>query len=74
MGLAQIQHGFDEVLAIDAEYPGNPYNEIPFQSPGNRQLTGQLGLSVDVQRRIVLAVRLPRRLSLTVENIIRAEV
>ena len=48
MCLSYIQHGFDEVLAVFAEYPGNTDNEIFFQSFGNSQFSGQFGFSVYV--------------------------
>ena len=71
VGLAQLEHGLDEVLAVQAEHPGDPHDEILLQRRADGQLAAQLGLAVEIQGLIVLAVRLPGGLPLAVEHIVR---
>ena len=68
------QHGFDKIASVFSKHPGDPDNEIFLQKFGNGQLTGQLGLAVNIQRLVVLAVRIPGRGALTVKNIVGAEI
>ena len=72
--LAHIKHGLDEVLAVPAKHPGDPYDEEFIRSSGYRKFTLQLSLSVVINRGIVLAVRLPGGNSLPVENIVCTDV
>ena len=74
MRLAQPQHGPDEVLAAQAKHPRDAHDEESLHQLAHGQLALQLRLAVDVQRRVVRAVRLPRRLALPVEHVIRADV
>ena len=74
VGLAQLQHGLDEVLAVQAEHPGDPHDEILLQPGADGQLAAQLRLAVVVQGLIVLAVRLPGGLALPIEHIVRGNV
>ena len=71
---AHVQHGFDKVLAVLAEYPGNADNEILVQCTAYCEFTVQLCLSVDILRCVVLAVWLPWCCTLSIENIVGGNV
>ena len=71
MLFAYVEHGFDKVAAVFAEYPCDPNNEVFFKGIRHSKLALQLGLSVYIQRRIVFAVRLPGLGALSVEHIVR---
>ena len=68
--LAGVDHGFDEVLPIEAKDPRDADDEIFFQNRADRQFSIQLALAIDVQRRIVFIVRLPGTLAAAVEDVI----
>ena len=69
--LANVQHRLDEVLAVDAEDPGNAHDEVLVQISAYRKLAFELGLTVDVQRLVVLTVRFPWLRALSVEDVVR---
>lgn len=71
---AETQHGFDKVLPVPSEYPSGTDNEILVQRIAHRQFPVQLGLAVNIQRVIVLTIRLPGGLALAVEHIVRRQV
>ena len=71
---ANVQHRLDEVFPIQAEHPRNADDEVFLQRPADCQFTLQFRLTVDIQRLIILAIRLPRRSPLPVEHIICADV
>ena len=74
MGLAHIDHGLNEILTVQTEHPCNTDDKVLLQRVRNRQLAFQLGLTVDVQGLIVLAVRLPRLRSLAIEHIVCGQI
>ena len=74
MGLAHIDHGLNKVLAVQTEYPCNTNDEVLLQRVRHRQLTFQFGLAIDIQRLIVLTIRLPRLGSLSVKHIVRGQI
>ena len=74
VGLSDVQHGLDEVLSVEAEDPGDADDEILLEGAGHSLLTAKLRLTVVVERRIVLTVRLPRGLALTVEDVVRGDI
>ena len=74
MGLTDIEHSLDEILAVLTEYPGNADDKIFFQRLRNGQFPFKLGLAINVEGLVILAVRLPRLRPLPVEHIIRTEI
>ena len=73
MGLAQIQHGLDEVLAVDSEYPGDSYDKIFLQCLLYCQFSFVFGLSVYIQR-MTLVLWLPGSGALAVKHIIGTDI
>ena len=71
---ANVQHRLDEVFSIQAEHPRNADDEVFLQRPADCQFTLQFRLTVDIQWLVILAIRLPRRSSLPIKHIIRADV
>ena len=71
VGLTHVQHGLDEILSVLTEHPGNADNEVLLQCLRHSQLSCQLCLSVHVQRFVVLAVRIPGSLTLSVKHVVR---
>src|SRR5574344_178297 len=74
VSLSHVNHRLDEVLAVLSEYPRDSHNEEPVRSFGNSELSFKLGLTVIVDRRVILAVRRPWLVALAVENIVCADV
>ena len=74
VGLADVQHCLNKVLAVDTEYPGDAHDEVFLQKAADGEFSLQLGLAVDVERRVVLVVGLPGALPLSVEDVVRADV
>ena len=72
--LPQPEHGFDEVRAVHAEYPRDAHYEVFFGQLLYGELSLILHLPVDIERAAVRIVRLPRLISLAVENIVRADI
>ena len=70
MGFAYIQHGLDKILSVLSKYPCDTYNEIFIQSAGYSKLPVQLCLAVYVQWFIVLTIRCPGCLPLSVKYIV----
>ena len=74
VGLSDVQHGLDKVFSIETENPGDADDEILLEGAGHGLLTAELRLTVVVERRIVLTVRLPRGLTLAVEDVVRGDI
>ena len=74
MGLADVDHGLDEVLPIEAEYPGDSDDEILLKNTADCQFTVQFTLTVNIQRRVAFIIRLPRSRALAVKHVICAYV
>ena len=74
MVFASVEHRLDKVLAVDAEDPRNSDDEVFVEKGADCQLSFQFALSVDVERRIVLVVRLPGAFALTVKDVVCADV
>ena len=74
MGLAQVQHSPDKVLSVHSEYPRGTDNKMLFYIIGNCQFPFQLCLPIDIQRIVILAVRLPWTAPLSVKHIVRRQV
>ena len=74
MCFSHIQHGLNKILAIHTKHPRNANNKIFLQYLTHCQLTFQLCLSINIERRIILAVRLPRFGSLSVKYIVGGNV
>ena len=74
VGLSDVQHGLDEVLSVEAEDPGDADDEILLEGPRDGLLTAELRLTIVVERRIILTVRLPRGLALTVEDVVGGDI
>ena len=74
VGLSDVQHGLDKVFSIEAEDPGDADDEILLEGPRDGLLTAELRLTIVVERRIILTVRLPRGLALTVEDVVGGDI
>ena len=72
MGLADIDHGLNKVLPVEAEYPCDPDDEILLKNTADSQLAVQLALAIDIQRRVAFIIRLPRSRALAVKHIVCA--
>ena len=59
MGFTRADHRLDEVLAVQSEYPRDTHDEVLFEDRGNSQFAVKFALSVNIERRIALVVRLP---------------
>ena len=74
MDLADIEHSLDEILTVLTEYPGNADDKIFFQRLRDSQFPFKLGLAINVEGLVILAIRLPRLRPLPIEYIIRTEI
>ena len=74
VGLSDVYHGFDKILAVQSKDPGDPDDKELLKRFCDFQFPVQLRLAVNIERRIVLAVRLPGLGSLSVKYVIRGKV
>ena len=64
MRFPDVDHRFDKVLAIQAEYPGDADNKELVQVLCYCQLALEFRLSVVIEQCIILIIRLPWALTL----------
>ena len=72
--LAQSEHGFDKILSVFAKDPGDTDDEEFLQGVRHRLFALQFGLTIDIQRLVILAVGLPGHLALTVEDVVGGDI
>ena len=71
---SHINHSLDEILTIKTKHPCYTDNKVFFKCSAYSQLAFKLSLTVNIQRLIILAVRLPRLCSLSVKHIICGQI
>ena len=74
MCFAKIDHGLDEVFAVQSEYPCNTHDVVLRSIFFHGNFTFVFGLSIDIQRLYDRIIRLPRADSLSVKHIVCADV